>query len=152
MYPAALQASSAPIFGPVDAVLAPIIEFGLLGLVVVNLVARAREYSQHVEQAAAGGDEALTRHPVRVGTNFLLVVGSFYFITVEYHPGMVLATLVVGMFLTDLFEFESRKVEARRDLRLERPKGSIAASLFVLAYAAYTSVFFIIEPIWSAIV
>jgi len=146
------QAESVPIFGPVDALLAPHFEYVLLVLVLVNLGARAVEHSRHVRQAETGGVEALARHPVRVGTNFLIAFGAFYLTTFEYHAGMVLSVLVVGMVIADLFEFESRKVEARRELTLERPKGSIAASLFVLAYSAYTSVFFLIEPVWDAMI
>jgi hypothetical protein len=149
----ALQgAPSVSLFGPIDALLAPYLEYVLLVLVILNLVGRAVEYNQHVRQAEEGGADAIARNPLRVGTNFLLVVGAFYYATVEYHAGFVLSVLVVGMFITDMFEFESRKVEARQNLPIERPKGAIAASLFVFLYAAYQSVFFVIAPIWNAIV
>jgi hypothetical protein len=146
------QAPSVPVFGPVDTLLGPYIEYVLLVLVLVNLGARAAEYSRHVRQAEEDGAEAITRHPLRVATNFLLVVGAFYLATVEYHAGMVFSVLVVGMVIADLFELESRKVEARRDIDIERPKGAIAASLFTLAYISYTTLFFVVAPVWDAIV
>lgn len=139
------------LFGPVDAVLSPYIAYVLLGLLVVNLGARALEYRQHVDQAA-DGDEELSRHPLRVGTNFLLVIGSFYYLTVHHHAGMVFTILVLGVFITDLFEFESRKVEARREIDIERPKGAIAASMLALAYIAYQTLFFVIAPAWKLVV
>ncbi len=48
--------------------------------------------------------------------------------TLHHHGGMVLSVLVLGAVITDFFEFESRKVEARRDIPLERPKGAIVAA------------------------
>ena len=140
------------LFGPIDTLLAPVIAYLLLGLLVVNMVGRGIEYSQHVAQAAEGGDEAITRNPIRVGTNFLLVVGSFYYTTVHHHGGLVFSVLVLGLFVTDLFEFESRKVEARRGIDIERPKGAIAASFLALLYIGYQSLFFLIAPFWNAVV
>lgn len=140
------------LFGPIDTLLAPVIEYLLLGLLVLNMVGRGIEYSQHVSQAAEGGDEAITRNPIRVGTNFLLVVGSFYYMTVHHHGGMVFSVLVLGLFITDLFEFESRKVEARRGIEIERPKGAIAASVLALVYIGYQSLFFLVAPFWNAVV
>jgi len=64
----------------------------------------------------------------------------------------VLSVLVVGMVIADLFEFEARRVEARREIAIDRPKGSIVASLFVLAYVAYISLFFLVAPVWDAVV
>ncbi|MFC6836250.1 DUF7313 family protein [Halomarina ordinaria] len=144
--------SSVSLFGPVDTILGPYIEYVLLVLVLVNMVARAAEYRSHVKQARDGGVDAIGRNPVRVATNFLLLVGGFYFLTVEYHAGFVFSVLVVGMVITDVFEFESRLVEARRDIGIERPKGSIAASVLVLLYAAYTSLFFLIADYWGAVI
>jgi hypothetical protein len=140
------------LFGPIDTLLAPVIEYLLLGLLVVNMVGRGIEYSQHVSQAAEGGADALTRNAVRVGTNFLLVVGSFYYMTVHHHGGLVFSVLVLGLFITDLFEFESRKVEARRGIDIERPNGAVAASFLALLYIAYQTLFFVIAPFWNAVV
>jgi hypothetical protein len=140
------------LFGPVDTYLAPYIAYILLVLLLVNMVFRAVEYTQHVSQAEEGGADALTRNAGRVATNFLLVVGSFYYLTVEPHGGMVFSVLFLGVFLTDLFEFESRKVEARRGIDIERPKGAIAASVLSLLYIAYQTLFFVIAPVWNGIV
>jgi len=143
---------SVSLFGPVDALLAPYMEYVLLVLAVVNMGARGIEYRSHVQQAAEGGADAIRRHPLRVGTNVLLVVSGFYYMTLHHHSGMVISTLVLGVFITDLFEFESRRVEARQGWELERPKGAIGASVLVLLYAAFLSLFFLVEPVWSSIV
>ena len=140
------------LFGPIDRVLAEYITFVLLALLIVNMIGRAMEYDQVKRQASEGGPEAVTRHPIRVGTNFLLVVGSFYYLTAHHHGGMVFSILVLGLFITDLFEFESRKVEARREIEIDQPKGAIAASLLALVYIAYQSLFFLIAPYWNAVV
>jgi hypothetical protein len=140
------------LFGPVDTVLGPYIEYVLLVLLVVNIGARALEYERIKSQVADGGADAVSRHPIRVGTNVLLLVGSFYYMTVHHHGGLVFSVIVLGLFLTDLFEFESRKVEARREIDIERPKGAIAASILALMYIGYQTLFFIIKPVWSSIV
>jgi hypothetical protein len=140
------------LFGPVDTVLGPNIEYVLLALLVVNIGARALEYERIKSQAAEGGADAVRRHPFRVGTNFLLLVGSFYYMTVHHHGGLVFSTIVLGLFLTDLFEFESRKVEARREIDIERPKGAIAASFLAFLYIAYQTLFFVIAPVWNSVV
>lgn len=139
------------LFGPVDAVLGPYIGYVLLALLVVNIAGRAIEYERIVEQADDGA-EAVSRHPLRVGTNVLLVVGTFYFLTLHHHAGVVFATLVVGLFITDLFEFEARRVEASRGVEIERPKAAIAASILALLYISYITLFTFIKPYWSAIV
>lgn len=142
---------SVTLLGPIDTLVAPYIEYVLLVLVILNMAARAHEYQRHVSQAAEG-PEAVRRHPLRVATNFLLVIGAFYYATVHYHGGFVFSVLVLGLFLTDVFEFESRKVEARRDLELERPKGALVASVLVLLYIGFQSLFFVIAPVWNAVV
>lgn len=143
---------SVAIFGPIDTLFAPYLEYVLLVLVIVNMGSRAAEYKRHVRQAADGGAEAVTRSPIRVGTNLLLVGGGFYYATVHYHAGVVFSMLMVGLFITDLFEFESRKVEARRDIELERPTGAVAASVLVLLYIVYQTLFFLITPYWDAVI
>jgi hypothetical protein len=139
------------LFGPIDTLVAPVIEYVLLGLLVVNMGLRGFEYTQHRSQAQAGA-EAIERNAGRVATNFLLVVGSFYYLTVHHHGGMVFSILVLGLFVTDLFEFESRTVEARRGIEIEPPKGAIAASMLALVYIAYQALFFVVAPVWNAIV
>jgi len=146
------------IFGPIDAVLGGpvvegvlVIEALLFALVVVNFVTRRAAYSRHVRQAEEG-PEAVARWPVHELSNVVLVVGSFYYMTLAHHGGMILSTLVVGLFITDFFEFEARKVEARRDIELDRPKGAVFASVLVLLYAGYQAVFFLIEPLWASLI
>lgn len=140
------------LFGPIDSLLAPIIEWVVLVLVVANLATRAVAHRSHVRQADDGGAEAISRHPAHQVVTALLVLASFYLMTVEYNAGMVLSVIVLGMVITDFFEFEARKVEAREDRELERPKGSLFASFLAVAYAAYISLFFLVEPLWNAVV
>ncbi len=139
------------LFGPVDTVLGPYIEEVLLVLLVANMAARALEYRQITSQAKDGAD-AITRNAGRVATNVLLVVGAFYYMTLHAHGGLVFSVLVLGIFVADLFEFEARKVEARRELPIERPKGALAASMLALMYIAYQTLFFLVKPVWSGLV
>jgi len=140
------------LFGPIDSLLAPVIEWVVLVLVLANLATRAVAHRSHVRQAAEGGAESIERHAAHQAVTVLLVLASFYFMTVQYHAGMILSTLVLGMVITDFFEFEARKVEAREDRELERPKGALFASVMVVAYAGYITLFFLIEPLWNAVV
>ena len=148
MYPLSL-------FGPVDAVLGsgdpPLIVYVLVVLALLNVVTRAISHRSNVKQARDGAD-AIEQHPAHIATTILLILGSFYLGTVELHSGMVLSVLVVGMFVTDFFELEARRVEARNDRAIGRPNGAIAASVLVVLYAAYHSVFFVVAPLWNAIV
>jgi hypothetical protein len=129
---------------------ADVLPFVVLALVVANLVTRATAHLQYRNQAAA--DDEITRHLPHVATNVLLLLSSFAFMIVEPHGGMVLSVLVVGMFLADFFEFEARNVEARNDLSIELPKSSLVASLLVLLYAAYQSLFVYVADYWELIV
>ncbi len=142
---------SVAIFGPLDTFLAPVIAYVMLALIIINLIARGVEYNRVTEQAKDGAD-ALSRHPLLLATDFLLVLGAFYYLSVERHAGMIVSLLVVGVFLTDFFEFEARKVEARQEWEIERPWGAIGASLFAFLYIAYQALFFLIEPYWGAVV
>lgn len=147
-----LEPPEVTIIPVVDQFVAPYLPYILLVLVLLNLVARAREYGQHRDQADEGGADALTRNTVRLATNVLLVVGAAYYATVSYEAGIVLSVLVIGMVISDLFEFEARKVEARREIPIERPNGAIAASVLVLLYVAYNSLFFLVAPLWEVVV
>ena len=140
------------LFGPVDALLQPIIEYVLLALVLLNMITRMVAYRSNVEQADEDGADALSRSPVHELSTVLLVLASFYFMTVHYHAGMVLSALVVGLFITDFFEFEARRVEAEEERPLDRPKAALAASVLVLLYAGYQAIFFVIQPLWDSIV
>jgi hypothetical protein len=146
------------LFGPIDAILArsvgpaPVIAYLLLGLLLANMLGRGLEHRQHKSQAESGDWKDITRHPLRVATSFLLVVGSFYYLTVAPHGGMVFSVLFLGVFITDLFEFESRQVEVRNDRPLDAPKGAIAASVLALLYILYQTLFFVVAPVWNAVV
>lgn len=143
---------SVALFGPVDQLLAPYIDFVLLGLLLVNMAGRALEFRQLKQQTEEGDWTDMTRHPLRFGSSLLLVLGSFYYLSLHHHAGMVFSILVLGIFITDLFEFESRQVEVRQGWELERPKGSIAASVLALLYILFQTLFFVVEPVWSAVV
>lgn len=137
-------------FGAVDTLVAPVLIYVLLALVVLNMAGRALEYRRLVDQAEEG-DDHLSRHPLRVATNFLLVLGAFSLLFVERHAGIVVSLLVVGVFISDLFEFESRQVEARQGWELERPWASIGGSTLVLAYVVY-QIFDRLAPFWEVVI
>lgn len=139
---------------PVEALTAVegILPYIVLGLVLVNMVTRLLGHRTNVAQAASGGADAVSRYVPHTVSSVLLLLGSFAYMIIAPHGGMVLSVLVVGTFLADFFEFEGRKVEARNDMAIERPKSALTASLLVLLYAGYQSVFFVVEPIWSSLV
>lgn len=140
-------------FGPIDLVLEPIIEYVILVLVLINMGTRWWAYRDYRQQARSDDyDEHLSRNVVHEVSNVVLVLASFYLLSLHVHAGIVLSTLVLGLFVTDFFEFEACEVELRKDQRLSKPKGSLTAQIVVLLYAAYQSLFFIVEPVWSAIV
>ena len=132
---------------------AEVLPFVILAAVLLDLVTRLLA-QRSFERAAAEGDddEALSRYLPHEAMNVLLVLLSFTFMVVEPHGGMVLSVLVLGMIISDFFEYESRRVEARNDLDVDKPKSAIAASTLVVAYAGYQALFFLVEPLWSAIV
>lgn len=140
------------LFGPIDAILAPYIGYVLLVLLLVNMAGRILEFRRHQDQAESGDWTDLTRHPLRVGTNVLLLLGAFYYLTVQHHGGMVFAILFLGVFISDLFEFEARQVEVRRGLELDRPNSAIAASVLALLYILFQTLFFVVAPVWNQIV
>lgn len=142
---------SVTLLGPIDAVVGPYAEYVVLVLALVNLVTRKIAFDSYVSKAREGV-ESFGRHPVHVVSTILLLLASFYFTTLEQHSGIVLSTLVLGMFFTDFFEFEARQVEARNDLEVDRPNSSLLASSLVVLYAAYLSLFFVVEPLWNAVV
>ncbi len=140
-------------FGPLDTVVGPYIEEILLVLVVSNMLTRKLANDSYREQAEAGADaDELSRHPLHVFSMWGLVLGSLYYTTLHHHAGMVMSALVLGLFITDFFEFESRKVEVSEGHAFERPKAAMVASLFVFMYAGYQSVFFLVAPVWNAVV
>jgi len=149
------------IFGPLDSLLVTPgsgdidpITVVVFALAVVNMGTRFLAHRDHVKQVRNAEDPGaeLSRFLPHELSNAVLVLGSFFYLTWHHHGGIVLSTLVIGAVITDVFEFESRKVEARKGEALDRPKAAVAASVLVLAYAAYQSLFFIVKPVWSAII
>ena len=137
--------------GALDAI-APYVPHVALVLVVANMITRLRAFQVHSRQAEDGDHEALGRYTPHSVTMLLLILASFLFVLVERHGGLILSMLVLGAFVADFFEFEARKVEVRNGMELERPKSAIVASAFVLLYAAYQSLFFLVAPYWNAVV
>jgi len=128
------------IFGALDT-LHNFIEPVLLALVLANMVTRFLAHNRHVAQYEDGGADAISRFIPHELTNVLLMLASFYYVTVNHHGGVILSMFVAGLLVTDLFEFESRKVEARRDLALDRPKGALSLWVLSLLYLGYQMLF-----------
>jgi hypothetical protein len=140
-------------FGPIDAVLGPIVEYVVFALVLVNMGTRWLAYQDYRQQARSDDhEEELDRNILHEASNVVLVLASFYLLTLHHHAGIVLSSLVLGLFITDFFEFEAKEVELRKEKELSSPKGALTASALVFLYAGYLSLFFVIEPVWSAIV
>jgi hypothetical protein len=138
---------------PLDALEAfdAVLPYVILVLVLVTMATRFLAHRTHVKQAEEDADSVSHYLPHWIAFG-LLIVASFAFTVLEPHGGAVLSTLVLGTFITDFFEFEARRVEARNNMAIEPPKGSLVAATFVLLYAAYQSLFVYIEGYWSAIV
>lgn len=130
--------------------LAGVVPYVVLVLVLANLLTRQLAHRSH-KRAAANGEE-VTHYTPHVGVSLLLVLASFLFLVAEPHGGMVMTVLVVGMVLSDFFEFEARLVEARNDMPIEAPKSAIVASFVVLLYALFQSLFWVIKGPWSSVV
>ncbi|WP_458206499.1 DUF7313 family protein [Haladaptatus sp. NG-SE-30] len=139
------------LLGPLD-MLEPVVEFVVLALVLVNMVTRQFAFRNYVKQASDDDRETLDRWVPHELSNVALVLAAFYYLTLHHHGGIVLSTLVLGLFITDFFEVEARAVEMRRGVPLNKPKGAVTASVVVFLYAAYNSIFFLIKPFWSAVV
>lgn len=139
------------LLGPVDLLL-PYIEEVLLVLVLINGLTRLVAQRQYRSQYSEGGSEAIVRHPIHAASNVILLLGTFYYLTVSFHAGVLLTTFVLGLFFADFFEFEARLAEARREAEMELPKGALAAWGLVFLYVSYRSLFFVVQPIWESIV
>jgi len=139
------------LLGPVDA-LEPVAGYLVLALVLVNMGTRWLAFRNYRKQANDEDREEVSRWVPHELTNLLLVLTSFYYLTLHHHAGIVLSTLVLGLFITDFFEVEARSVELRRDVPLDRPKAAMIASLVVFLYAAYISVFFLVKDYWDAVI
>ncbi|WP_224332418.1 DUF7313 family protein [Haloprofundus halobius] len=138
---------------PLDALeaIAPALPAVILVLVLANMATRFLGHRAHVRQAR-DDDPELTRYTPHTLTSGALVVASLLYLVVAPHGGMVMSVLVLGMFVADFFEFEARQVEARNKMTVERPKGGLAASVLVLLYAAFQSLFFLIADVWTQII
>src|SRR6056297_1580627 len=101
------------LFGPVDAVLEPIIGYLILLLVVANMVTRRSSFRRSVEETEAADADAVGPTWVHVAANLLLLLASFYYLTLHEHAGTVLSVLVLGLVVTDYFDFEALRVDAR---------------------------------------
>ena len=123
----------------------------VLVLVLANMATRVLAHNRHEKQAEDDSKE-LSRYMPHTATNVLLILGSMLYLVTEPHSGMVTAILVLGVFLSDFFEFEAREVEARTDNPIERPKASIAASVLLLLYVAYVGLFFLVKDYWNLVV
>jgi hypothetical protein len=130
-----------------------LIPWVVLLLAVVTLVTRFLAQRQYERQAREGDDdEQIDRYLPHSVAMLLLVVASFLFAVVHPHGGVVMSVLVVGTLVADFFEFEARRVEARNELEFEPPRAAIGASMLVLAYAAFQTLFPFVAPIWNAVV
>jgi hypothetical protein len=138
---------------PLDAleVVEPYITHVILVLVLANMVTRLLAHSRHAAQAD-DGDDGITRFLPHTATTVLLILSSFVYLILHPHGGMVTSALVLGVFVTDFFEFEARKVEARNDMPIERPKSAIVASVLLLLYAGFQSLFFLVKDYWQMVV
>ena len=139
------------IFGPLD-LLYPHAAYVLFALVLLNAVTRLVAHRRHVGQYEEGGAEAVARFTPHTVSNVLLFLAAVYYTTVAFEAGTIVVVLVVGVIITDFFEFEARKVEARTDEPIELPKGAITASLLVVSYALFQAFWFLVEGYWKAVV
>ncbi|WP_277553748.1 DUF7313 family protein [Halobaculum limi] len=132
---------------------AGVLPFAILAVVLVNMVTRLLAQRSFVKAAEeADDDEALSRFLPHELVNVLLILLAFAFMIVEPHGGMVMSVLILGMVVADFFEYEARRVEARNGMEMERPNSSLAASVLVIGYAGYQSLFFLVAPVWNAII
>lgn len=136
--------------GWLDAV-GPYLPVAIFGLVVVNAITRHVEYKSH-RQGADGDDEDVSRYLPHALANVVLVVTGLLYVIHHPHGGLIMTTLLVTVFVADLFEFEARKVEARNGMAIERPKAAITAWGVALLYAAYQAFFVFVEPFWELVV
>jgi len=128
----------------------PLLPIAILTLAVGNIITRLLSHRKHKQQVE-DGEEGLDRYPPHVFTTTGLVILGMLFTVHRPTSGMILMLPLIGLFITDFFEFESREVEARNDLEFERPKAGIAVSLLVLVYAAYYGLPFLYQPVLDAL-
>jgi hypothetical protein len=134
--------------------LAPILPLAILVLLVVNLVTRYIQHQNHRVQATLADDDVAMRRfaPHSFTTVGTVVLSLLYLITTP-HGGMIMTALVLAVLFTDLFEYEARLVEARsKSLEISAPTSALGATVVAILYAGYQALFFLLEPLWSAIV
>lgn len=138
--------------GQLQAIDIPYFEFVLLGLVLVNMGTRFADHRSDVKQARDGADE-MKRSTLHLATNALLVLGALYYIqAVEWYGGVIITVFVVGLVITDYFEFKAHRVQAREDREIEFPKATVISSILTLLYVGYQALFFVVQPYWDKIV
>lgn len=140
------------LFGPVDTVLEPVIGYVVLALLLVNMGTRLYAHRKTVKESRDAEADDIGRPLLHVVSNLLLLLAAFYYLSLHHHAGIVLSTLVVGLVLTDYFEFDATLVRIREGRDVESPKASIAASVLVLLYVAYLTLFFLVKPFWNAVI
>lgn len=118
----------------------------ILVVAIGNMLTRFLAHRVHRSQAEEGDDSAIEPYLPHVVSNFALVFLVFAFMLYRPVSGAIMTLPVVAAFIADLFEFESRKVEARNRMSIEWPKSSIVASLFVVLYAGYYGLQFLYSP------
>jgi hypothetical protein len=138
------------IFGPLD-LLYPHAAYVLFALVLLNAVTRLLAHRRHVRQYEDDGAEAVQRFAPHTASNVLLFLGAVYYTTVRFEAGTIVMVLVIGVIVTDFFEFESRKAEARTDRSLDVPKGALTAWAVAAIYISYKALRFIVDPIWGVV-
>ncbi|MFC7042037.1 DUF7313 family protein [Halonotius sp. GCM10025705] len=129
----------------------PMLPIAILTLAVGNIVTRLMSHRTQKQQVEQTGDDGLSRYPPHVFTTTGLVILGLLFTVYRPTSGMILMLPVIGVFITDFFEYESRAVEARNDMTFERPKAGFAISLLVLVYAAYYALPFLYQPVLDAL-
>jgi hypothetical protein len=125
----------------------PVLPYAILTMAVANLATRHLAHRRHVEQGSKGDSvEPYTPHAF---TNVGLVLLGFLFVLDAPVSGVIISMFVITMLIADLFELEARNVEARNDMPIEAPKSSIVASLFVLVFASYYALWFLVAGLWD---
>jgi len=142
---------SVALFGPLDTLLGPYMEYVVFALALLTLLTRKVQHDS-IKSQVRDGAESVDRHPLHTFTMGGFVLSTLYYLTLHHHSGMVLATLVVGVFVADFFEFEARNVEAREDHDVDAPNGATVIAITALLYAGYISLFFLIKPYWNMVV
>ena len=124
----------------------PIIPLAILALAVANMGTRLLSHRKHRQQAVDSDADSLDRYTPHVFTTTGLVILGMLFTLYKPISGMIMMIPVIGLFITDFFEYESREVEARNDMEFERPKAALGVSVLLLIYAGYYGLSFIYEP------